>query len=75
MLGHEESGVVAQLSFVEADRSQLAKLAQRLCDGRLTSNVGAVRARALSGARRRLSLDQCPPLACEVLTGSPGSKD
>jgi NADPH:quinone reductase-like Zn-dependent oxidoreductase len=28
---------------VEADRSQLAKLAQRLRDGRLTSNVGAVR--------------------------------
>ncbi len=28
---------------VEADRSQLAELAQRLRDGRLTSNVGAVR--------------------------------
>ena len=31
---------------VEADRSQLAELAQRLRDGRLTSNVGAVRALA-----------------------------
>lgn len=28
---------------VEADRSQLAELAQRLRDGRLASNVGAVR--------------------------------
>ena len=28
---------------VEADRSQLVELAQRLRDGRLTSNVGAVR--------------------------------
>ncbi len=28
---------------VEADRSQLAELGQRLRDGRLTSNVGAVR--------------------------------
>ncbi len=28
---------------VEADRSQLTELAQRLADGRLTSNVGAVR--------------------------------
>ena len=31
---------------VEADRSQLAELAQRLRDGRLASNVGAVRALA-----------------------------
>ena len=29
--------------IVEADRSQLGELAQRLRDGRLTSNVGAVR--------------------------------
>jgi NADPH:quinone reductase-like Zn-dependent oxidoreductase len=28
---------------VEADRSQLTELAQRLHDGRLTANVGAVR--------------------------------
>jgi NADPH:quinone reductase-like Zn-dependent oxidoreductase len=33
----------AMFFVVEADRSQLAELAQRLRDGRLSSNVGAVR--------------------------------
>ena len=33
----------ANFFVVEADRSQLAELARRLRDGRLTSNVGAVR--------------------------------
>ena len=36
--------------IVEADRSQLGELAQRLRDGRLTSNVGAVRPLAQAAA-------------------------
>jgi NADPH:quinone reductase-like Zn-dependent oxidoreductase len=39
---HPENGL-AIFFVVEADRSQLAELAERLRDGRLTSNVGAVR--------------------------------
>ena len=43
----------------EADRSQLAELAQRLRDGRLTPNVGAVRPLAEAARRVRLRRSAC----------------
>ena len=45
---------------VEADRSQLAELAQRLRDGRLTSNVGAVRPLAEVPAAFGPDAPRCP---------------
>ena len=45
---------------VEADRSQLAELAQRLRDGRLASNVGAVRPLAEAPAHLAPTLRACP---------------
>jgi hypothetical protein len=48
---------------VEADRSQLAELAQRLRDGRLTSNVG------LSGR-----WPKCPPRSAPTLRACPGRR-
>jgi NADPH:quinone reductase-like Zn-dependent oxidoreductase len=45
---------------VEADRSQLAELAQRLRDGRLTSNVRAVRPLAEAPAHLAPTLRVCP---------------
>ena len=45
---------------VEADRSQLAELAQRLRDGRLASNVGAVRRLPKRPPRSARTLRVCP---------------